>query len=403
MPPLSKTEPKSAQKREEFQTNEVLTIVGGHFVHDTFSAFLAPVLPFLIGKLSLSYASAGSLQFFVQLPALLNPFIGYLADKVSLRYFIILAPAITASLMSLIGLVPSYAILALILLLTGISIACFHAPAPAMVARISGHQMGKGMSWFMASGELGRTLGPVVLAWSVATWGLSGMYRVMVFGWLASVILYWRLRHVPARMDKPQALKAMLPKAWRVFLPLFGITFPRAFLLVPLQVYLPTLMGLQGASLWGASLSLTVWELAGVGGALLGGTLSDRFGRRNVLLVALSVPPMLTLVFLQVSGVWFYFFLALHGIFALSTNPVLLAIVQEHLPRNRAVANGLFMTLTFLNRPLVAVIIGFLADNFGLRLAYLWGAIIAFLSLPAVFFLPPLEATSIEADADSQT
>ena len=42
----------------EFQTGEILTIVGGHFVHDTFSAFVAPLLPLIIEKLSLSLTMA---------------------------------------------------------------------------------------------------------------------------------------------------------------------------------------------------------------------------------------------------------------------------------------------------------------------------------------------------------
>ena len=92
----------------EFQTGQVFTIVGGHFVHDTFSAFLAPLLPLIIEKLSLSLTMAGSLWGVSQLPALLSPFIGYLADRLSLRYFLILAPAVTATMMSLLGVAPNY-------------------------------------------------------------------------------------------------------------------------------------------------------------------------------------------------------------------------------------------------------------------------------------------------------
>lgn len=156
---------------DAFQTNQVMTIAGGHFVHDTYTAFISPLLPVLQQRLSVGYAMAGSLAIFAQLPSLFNPFIGYLADKANLRWFIILAPAVTATLMSSMGLTPTYLSLALLLLASGISIACFHAPAPAMIAKISGKRVGKGMSVFMASGELGRTVGPVVAAAGVAWWG----------------------------------------------------------------------------------------------------------------------------------------------------------------------------------------------------------------------------------------
>ena len=99
----------------------------------------------------------------------------------SLRYFVILAPAATATLVSIMGLAPNYLSLAFILLLTGVSIAAFHAPAPAMIGRISGKQVGKGMSYFMASGELARTIGPLVAVWAVSLWTLDGVSHRLVW------------------------------------------------------------------------------------------------------------------------------------------------------------------------------------------------------------------------------
>ena len=36
----------------DFQTANVVTIAGGHAVHDTFTAFLPPLLPYFVEKLS---------------------------------------------------------------------------------------------------------------------------------------------------------------------------------------------------------------------------------------------------------------------------------------------------------------------------------------------------------------
>ena len=57
----------------------------------------------------------------------------------------------------------------------GVSVAAFHAPAPAMIGRVSGVRIGLGMSIFMASGELARAAGPLIAVWAVATWGLEGL------------------------------------------------------------------------------------------------------------------------------------------------------------------------------------------------------------------------------------
>jgi len=380
--------PLTQSGEDQFQTEQVLTIVGGHFVHDIYSAFVPPLLPLIIEKLPLTLASAGALATLTQIPALLNPFIGYLADKVSLRYFVILAPAITGTLISLLGFAPNTATLAVLLLTTGISVASFHAPAPAMIAQISGRQVGKGMSLFMAGGELGRTVGPLLAVWAVTTWGLDGFYRVMVLSWTASLLLYWRLRNIPARPGKPLDLRAMLPSLRRLFVPLLAVVFPRTFLLTALAIYLPTFMKQQGASLWIAGASLSVWEIAGVAGALLGGTLSDRLGRKTILLAGISSSSILMLVFLKAGGWLLVPILLALGFTALSTAPVMLALVQDQMPDNRAMANGLFLSMTFLTRPITAFIIGLVGDKLGLTSAYFWSAIIALIAIPGVFFLP---------------
>src|SRR4030065_783582 len=177
MPDLISPASLDIEKVEEpgFKMDRVLTIISAHFIHDTYSAFLAPLLPSLIAKLSLSYTQAGSLSAITQLPSLLNPIIGYLDDKVNLRIFVILAPAISATTMSCLGLAPNYLSLVILLFITGLSIASFHAPSPAMIARASGHQVGRGMSLYMAAGELGRTVGPLLASWALLTFTLGGM------------------------------------------------------------------------------------------------------------------------------------------------------------------------------------------------------------------------------------
>lgn len=375
-------------QQPEFQSGQVLTITGGHFVHDTFSAFISPLLPLIIEKLSLSLTSAGLLWSFIQIPGLLMPFVGYLADRLSLRYFVIFAPAITATLMSLLGLAPSYLVLALLLLAAGVSVTAFHAPAPPMISRVSGQQVGKGMSVFMAGGELGRTVGPLVAVWAVSAWGLSGYARIMVLGWVTSLILYWRLHNIAARSEQRQNLRAMLPAIRFLFVPLFGITIAQQFMLTGLSAFLPTFMSLNGASLWVAGASLSIWELAGVGGALASGTLSDHLGRKFVLLAAAISSSILLFIFLNLTGWLLVPVLLLLGFTSLSSFPVLLTIVQEQMPHHRATANGVFLSMSFITRPLAAYTIGLLGDRFGLSAAFLVAAGISLLAIPLIFTLP---------------
>ena len=151
-----------SRSKDVFNTGKVLTLSVCHFIHDIYSSFFAPLLPLLVEKFSMTLAQAGFLSTIMQIPALFNPFIGLLADRISVRYFIILAPATTAIPMSLLGLAPSYGVLALLFFVTGVSVAVFHVPAPVMVSQVSGNKTGKGMSFYMTGGELARTIGPMV-------------------------------------------------------------------------------------------------------------------------------------------------------------------------------------------------------------------------------------------------
>ena len=186
-----------------FQIGSVLTIAGGHLIHDIFTSFLAPLLPLIIQKLSLSLTLAGTLAAFQQLPSLINPFLGLLADRGSLRWFVILAPAVTATAMSMIGVAPSYTALSILLLVAGLSTAIWHTPTPAMIARVSGRQVGQGMSFFMLGGSLAYTVGPLLAVAAVSWWGLEGIWRLIPLGGAASAVLYWRTREIVALARPP--------------------------------------------------------------------------------------------------------------------------------------------------------------------------------------------------------
>lgn len=378
---------------QQFQTGEIMTIVSGHFVHDSYTAMIPVLLPVIIEKLSLSLTAVGSLTALLQLPALLNPFIGYLADRISLRYFIILAPAITGTIISSLGFASGYFELAIMLFVTGFSVAAFHAPAPAMIGRISGNQVGKGMSYFMASGELSRTVGPLIAVWAITTWTLDGIYRLAIFGWIASLVLFWRLRAIPARSEPAGSPRAILPALRTLYLPLLTFVLFRNFLNVSLTTYLPTFMKSQGSTLLIAGAALSILELAGVAGALLSGTLSDRLGRKPILLIATMASVIFMLIFLSVDGWLLVPVLLALGFTTLSTTPVLMAIVQEQLPNHRALANGLFLSMALLLRSFSLLVFGYLGDSVGLEAAYLISALLSLLAIPAIFIMPQVQST----------
>ncbi len=378
----------------EFQTEQVATISAGHFVHDAFSAFIAPLLPILQERLATNYAMTGSLAMFTQLPSLLNPFIGYLADRVSVRYFVIFAPAFTATLICILGLSSSYTTLSIILLLIGVSIGSFHAPAPAMIGRLAGKQVGKGMSWYMAGGELGRTVGPLLVVAGINWFTFEGLWRLAIIGWATSVFLFFRLKDVSAQPQIKGAKLLPLEQARHVFPALALMMFSRGLMLVAVSIYLPLYMtDIKLSNLALAAASLAILELAGVFGALFAGTLSDTFGRTRVLYIFFLSAPIFYLLFLFAPTWALVPLLLLIGFTSLAPAPVQLAIVQDNFVDNRALANGTFVAMNFLIRALAIFLVGVLADSFGLQQTFLISAVLAFVALIAIPMLPKTVTT----------
>ncbi len=380
--------------KKKFNTIKVITISAGHFFHDLYTAFLAPLLPLLIEKLSLSLSQAGFLEVIRRIPSLFNPLIGIVADKWSIKYFVILTPAITAISMSLLGVAPNYAVLTILLFITGISSAFFHVPAPVVIKKISGKKTGTGMSFYMFGGEIARTLGPVVITAAVSFWSLEGAYRVMPVGIIASLLLFFKLRDIDSLngMEKIKKFERKKRVILKKLLPLFssisGFQLFRTGVKTALTLYLPVYLTGKGESLWFAGISLSVVQLAGAAGTIGIGYFSDKISRRTILIITSILTPVLMWGFIFANSFWIFPILILTGIVLFIPGPVILAVVQDTNTEKPAFVNSIYMTLNFTISSLMVLLIGFMGDNLKLDLTFKIMSFAAFLSIPFVFFLP---------------
>jgi FSR family fosmidomycin resistance protein-like MFS transporter len=377
----------------EFNTFGVVTVSLGHTVHDTYTGFLNPLLPTFKETMSLSNTQAGLLTVFMQWPSLFQPFLGHMADRFNLRYFFIFAPALTAAMMSLLGIAPSYMVMAMFLVVTGLGSASLHAVGPAIIGRLSGEKLGLGTGLWMVGGELARALGPLVIVAAVQFMGLQGTPWLMIAGILASILIWIQLRDVPVAPANDGASALPWRDALRQMTPILpaltAVVITRSFSSASLSTYLPILLTDQGASKVFAGISLSVYQTAGIAGALLGGTLSDKLGRRIILVLSALTTPLLMLIFTTAGTmpVQVALLLAL-GLTSLSVIPVTMALVQDVCPDNRALATGIFMAMSFLIRSLVVVILGALGDRFNTQTSFTISAIVALLGVPFIFLLP---------------
>lgn len=379
-------------KNKNFQSTNAIIISISHFVHDVFSSFLAPLLPLLIEKLSINYTLASFLTVIQRLPSLLNPFIGVLADSIKLRYLIIISPAITTIVMSLLGLAPNYTVLAILIFVMGISSSLFHVPAPVMIKKISGDKIGKGMSFYMLGGELARTAGPIIIVGAVSLWGLEGTYKLMPFGIFASLILYHKLKNINisdeiSKKNQTFHSKKILKQYLPLFIILTGFMFFRAFMRSALAAFLPTYFkDVQGENYIIGGIIFAVYQLAGVAGVYFSGPISDKIGRKKSLLIIACITPILMVAFIFFESLAIPLLIIL-GFFTIAQTPILLAFVNNIDTKWPSFINSIYMTINFLVGAFGTLMIGVTGDYIGLKKTFYLSAVISILSIPFILKL----------------
>jgi FSR family fosmidomycin resistance protein-like MFS transporter len=376
---------------KNFQTANVTALSVGHWIFDTYQAFLPAFLPIFLNAFSLTNMQGGVLSAFNQFPSLLQPVIGYISDRRNLRWIVILAPAIGAVTMSLLGVMPGYWLIALLLLISGFSSAGLHAVGPAIAGKLSGEKIGRGMSFWMVAGELGRAMGPLAVVTMIKVFGLESTPLLMIFGLGASVLLYFKLRKIPNHSLPNEALtnwKPALKKVLPFVAAISSINLAMTFLITGISTFLPLFLTGQGSTLWFAGASLTILQIAGVAGAMVSGIWSDKIGRKPLLILAILISPIALVLFIYTSGFLRIVFLLIMGFTMISAQPVLMAWIQQSYPDQRALANGVYMAITFVIRSVIVIVIGWMGDQLGLRNAFLVCAGIVLVALPIVLLTP---------------
>lgn len=368
-------------KKQEFNLSKVLTVSAAHLTHDMFTAFLAPVLPLLINKFGLSYLNSSILNIVRKIPSLLSLLLGSIVSKLDekyIHYLIVAAPLVTSILMSLLGVVPSYPILVLLLLLVGFSSSIFHILAPAIIRKVSGEQIGQGISFYQLGGEAARTIGPLIILSAVSHWGLEGSYRLIILGVIVSWFLYLKIRDIEMGTllekkaeHKQFSIKEIVKQYHRFILKLGGIRFFWSLTQVALTLFLPTyLKTVKGTSLLISGGGLSVLQLAGAFGTYFGGVLSDKIGRKKTITAAV-IGAAVALGFFSVVDGWLLLpLLIILGFCIFAISPIILALVLTKNSQQLIKMNSFYKTISFISTAVATLIIGQGADLLGLALIY---------------------------------
>ena len=349
---------------------------GGHLATDLAQGSLPALLPFLSDRFDLSYTMVGALVLAATISSsVIQPAFGVWSDARGALWLLPGGVALAGLGMAFASVAPSYALVVVGVLASGVGVAAYHPEGSKFASYVSGRRRASGMSLFSVGGNIGFALGPLVASFFVITLGLGldGGALIALPGLAVAAILLVSLRHLAEfAPGREAAAEAPPPRTqWRGTTLLLLIVGLRSLAHMGLFTFIPLFEISRGHGAGYGTRVLALFLFAGALGTLLGGPLADRLGRRRVLLGSFLVSPPLIAVYVLTGGAVGLVALFLTGMAVIGTFSVSLVMSQEYMPGRVGMASGLSIGLAIGLGGVAALSLGAVADAVDLETAVL--------------------------------
>jgi MFS transporter, FSR family, fosmidomycin resistance protein len=366
----------------------------GHLATDLAQGALPALLPFLIVKFDLSYTMAAALVLAATFSSsLVQPAFGFWSDARGALWLLPAGVALAGIGMALAAVAPSYFLLVLAVLVSGLGVAAYHPEGSKFASYVSGERRASGMAFFSVGGNVGFALGPLTATLLIITLGLGlegGLFLALP-GLAVAVLLLAHRRYLddfaPVRETRQERrARPSQPRGLALLLAIVGL---RSVAHMGLFTFIPLYEKARGNGVGHGTLLLSLFLIAGAVGTLAGGPLADRFGRRPVLRGSFVVATPLILAYALVGGPVGEVALVFSGVAVIGTFGVSLVMSQEYMPGRVGMASGLSIGLAIGLGGVAALALGALADAVDLQTAVVATAAGPALALLLALVLPP--------------
>jgi FSR family fosmidomycin resistance protein-like MFS transporter len=387
--------------RERIDVGAMTALSGGHLAVDFAGGALFVLIPYLHDKFHLSYTLAAVLVLCSTVSgSLVQPLFGLWSDR---RGAIWLLPAGVAAGgigMALASVSPTYGLVVLFVIVSGLGTAAFHPEGSKFAAYVSGRRRASGMAFFSVGGNIGFGLGALAAAVLVHALGLGGGLMLAVPCLAAAAVLFslrgYLLGFVPDRETARREAGEDDTRALGLLLTV--ITF-RSLSWYGVLTFVPLWAESQGHSKqYGTGLLWAMLLIGGIG-TIAAGPIADAVGLRTVLLAANVAICPLMLVFVLVGGAAGAIALAFVGIAVIGTFAITMVMAQQYMPTRIGTASGLSIGFSIGLGGIAAVILGGIADSIDLRTALLVSASGAIVATALTVLLPRERSRRLEPEA----
>jgi FSR family fosmidomycin resistance protein-like MFS transporter len=348
----------------------------GHAVIDSYGhTLLAPMFPVLKDQLQLTYGQIGALPIVMGFTAsLAQPLIGVVTDRWPRIPAVAMGPAIAGIFMGLISFAPNYLTLASCLFFAGIGIGAFHPQGAALASRAA-RGRGFAMSAFTVGGNIGFGVAPLLGDMYYKLFGLGRFYVASLPGlvfavWMLSVL--WRPgNRLFAASGRTGSEK--LGSGNVVALALLTCTVAvRAGVQIATSTFMAFLLrdrSMQSTPESTAGIAISIYLLATAISGPIGGMLSDRFGRRAVMIGSLTLAPFIFHGALRLDGWYMVAGLAAGGFVLMLPHPANVVMAQEYMPLSAGLAASMITGLAWALGQFLSWPLGILAERSGVEAA----------------------------------
>ena len=359
----------------------------GHLVTDIYSGALPATLPFLKENLSLSYTMTGVILMAANFTSsLIQPLFGYFSD-IREKPFLLPAGCLCAGIgFSLLSLPSSYAIVLMLVVISGLGVASFHPEGYKTAANFTGEKPVTGMAVFSVGGNLGMALGPIIAVYIIKYLGFSSLPAIIIPSLLFTmvILIYWKkitTGHVARKVVKDASYEIPHATYVSVFL-LIGIVTMRSWIQMGLMSYIPFyyINYLKGDPLYASAL-VSVFLLGGVLGTLGGAPVADSLGHKRYLTISMFLATLVLPLIFITQGMVLFVVLGLLGMIVISTFTVTVVMAQHLLPHNLGIASGLMVGFAIGAGGICVTLLGVVADHFGVPFALRSIAVLPLLGL----------------------
>jgi FSR family fosmidomycin resistance protein-like MFS transporter len=372
-----------------------------HFLNDALQALLSASYPILKDDLKLSFAQIGLITLVYQMAAsVFQPFIGYSFDRKPSVWSLLFGMVFTMAGLIAIAFASDIVTVYFSVLLIGMGSSVTHPEAAKLTSLASGGKRGLAQSLFQVGGNLGGSFGPLLIAFFVSPFGRQYMSCFSILALLGIIIVIpvskWHRRTLQVmagnNREENQGIKSPFPMGKTVFtiVILSVLIFSKYIYMTGLYSYYTFyLIEKFGVTIQYSQILLFVFLSATAIGTMIGGSLSDRIGRKYVIWFSILGASPFALMMPHANLLWTIILSFCTGFILSSAFPAIVVYAQELLPGKLGLISGLFYGFAFGVAGIASAILGRIADLHGIETIYHLCAYMPLLGFVA-WFLPDL-------------